>query len=267
MERFLTRLERRFGKLAIENLPMFIVGGMGIVFLLQTVQPSYVAQLELDPAAVARGQWWRLVTYLFIPQGTSLFWILISLYWVYWIGSSLEAAWGSFKLNVYYLIGMIGTTAAALITRIPQGNEYLNLSLLFAFATLAPEYEILLFLVLPIRMKWIGWLSFAFVAYEFVQGNWGTRAAVIAALANYLLFFAGTIVQLARGGATQARRAQARAASEPTASATSHNVRTCAICGATEANGADIRVCGCEKCKEATAGATRLLCLEHARNH
>ena len=34
----------------------------------------------------------------------------------------------------------------------------------------------------------------------------------------------------------------------------------CAICGAREADGADIRVCYCEKC-----GGPRALCLEHAR--
>jgi hypothetical protein len=267
MDRLLSRLERRFGKLAIDNLPMFIAGGMGIVFVLSMVRPAFVSLLELDPYAIRHGQVWRLVTYLFIPESTSLFWILISLYWVYWIGSTLEAQWGAFKLNAYYLIGMLGTTAAALITGMPQGNTYLNYSLLFAFATLLPDYEILLFLVLPIRMKWLGWLSFAYVAYEFVQGDWGTRGAIIAALANYLLFFSGHIAQVARGGAVQARQASRRAASVPPPSATANNVRACALCGATEANGADIRRCGCEKCKEASGGGTRELCLEHARNH
>src|SRR5580700_4459894 len=167
MDWLLTRLERRFGKLAIENLPMFIVGGMGIVFLLSMARPEFLSLLDLDTRAVLHGQVWRLVTYLFIPQATSLWWILFSLYWVYWIGTSLEGEWGAFKLNVYYLIGMAGTTLAAFLTGMPQANTYLNYSLLFAFATLFPDYEILLFLILPIRMKWLGWLSFAFVAYEF----------------------------------------------------------------------------------------------------
>ncbi len=267
MDRLLSRLERRFGKLAIENLPAFIVGGMGIVFVLSQVRPAFLALLALDIHAVREGQVWRLVTYLFIPQATSLFWILISLYWVYWIGSSLEAQWGSFKLNAYYLIGMLGTTVAAIITGMPQANTYLNYSLLFAFATLFPDYEIRLFLFLPIRMKWLGWLSFAFVAYEFVQGGWGVKGAIIAALANYLLFFAGHIVYVARGSRVQMRQAARRASSVPPPAALGNNARACAICGAREVDGTDIRVCGCEKCKEATSGGTRALCLEHARNH
>ena len=58
-------------------------------------------------------------------------------------------------------------------------------------------------------------------------------------------------------------RTSVRPKSEPPARAG----KTCAICGATEADGADIRVCSCEKCKAATGGAARELCLEHARNH
>jgi len=194
---------------------MYVVGGMGIVFLLSMARPEFLALLDLDTRAVAHGQVWRLVTYLFIPQATSLFWILFSLYWVYWIGSSLEAEWGSFKLNVYYLIGMLGTTLAAFITGMPQANTYLNYSLLFAFATLFPDYEIRLFLILPIRMKWLGWLTFAFVAYEFVQGDWGVKGAVVAALANYLLFFSGHIARAVRGGRLQAQQAARRASSAP----------------------------------------------------
>jgi hypothetical protein len=39
--------------------------------------------------------------------------------------------------------------------------------------------------------------------------------------------------------------------------------RVCAICGVGEGDGADIRVCSCEKC----GGQQRALCLKHARNH
>jgi hypothetical protein len=267
MDRLLNRLERRFGKLAVENLPTFIVGGMGIVFLLSMTRPEFLQLLDLDPQQVLRGQVWRLVTYLFLPQATSILWVIFALYWVYWIGSSLEAEWGAFKLNVYYLIGMVGTTVAAFLTGIPQGNTYLNYSLLFAFATLAPNYEIMLFLVLRVQMKWIGWLSFAFVAYEFVEGDWGVKGAILAAFANYLLFFSGHIARAVRGGQQQARQAARRASSAPPPAAVEKNARACALCGALESDGADIRVCSCEKCKEATGGATRQLCLEHARSH
>ena len=236
----------------------------GIVFGGYT-EGDFTRWLWLDPTAVAHGQVWRVVTYLFIPPGDlSLWWVLFNLYWVWMVGSNLEAEWGAFKLNAYYVLGMLGTTAAAFITGGAQGNTYLNLSMFFAFATLFPEYEILLFFILPIRMKWLGWLSFAFVLFEAVTGGWVARAAIIAALSNYFLFFWADIARVVRGGRAQARQAARRSSAPPPRAVES---RVCAICGAREADGADIRVCSCEKCKAATGGQARTLCLEHARNH
>ena len=111
MQRLLARLERKFGKFAIERLTLYIVGGMGIVFILTFLRPDFTDLLTLDHRALR--QPWRFVTYLFIPPdvfGGNIFWTLFSLYWTWLIGTNLENEWGAFKLNVYYLIGMIGTT-------------------------------------------------------------------------------------------------------------------------------------------------------------
>lgn len=267
MESLLNRLERRFGRYAIENLPMILVGGMGIVFLLSMVRPDIIGLLMLSPHYIAKGQVWRLVTYLFIPDTRSTLWILISLYWFWWIASSLEAEWGAFRFNVYYLVGMAGTTAAALIVGYAQGSEFLNLSLFFAFATLFPEMEILLFFILPIRVKWLGWIAFGYVVLEFATGGWATRAAAIAALANYLLFFWGTIRRTMQSGSRQLYVSNRPSIKVTPLRASPVASRLCAICGAREDDGADIRVCSCEKCKQATGGQTRTLCLEHARSH
>jgi membrane associated rhomboid family serine protease len=265
MDRLLARLDRRFGRYAIENLPKYIVGGMGIVFLLAYAKPQFVSLLLFSPRAIAEGQVWRVFTYLFIPFDLSLWWVLFNLYFVWMVGSNLEAEWGAFKLNVYYFLGMLGTTAAAFIAGRAEGNTYLNLSLLFAFTTLFPNFEILVFFILPVRMKWMGWLSFAFVAYELAVGDWGVRASIVAALSNYLLFFWNDIIRVIRSGGAGARKAARRGSSAPPPGISQS--RACTICGALETDGADIRVCSCEKCKAATGGQPRTLCLEHARNH
>jgi membrane associated rhomboid family serine protease len=266
MDAFLARLDRRFGKLAIENLATFIVGGMGIVFLLSMVRPDFQSLLVLDMHQVMRGQVWRLVTYLFLSSSSSLIWILFELYWVWMIVSNLESAWGPFKLNVYYLLGMIGTTVAAILTGGAVGNEQLNLSCFFAFATLFPSYEILVFFVLPVKMKWLGLLSAAYAVYEVVTGNWVTRGAIIAATANYFVFFGPHLLGLMRSRNLETRQAARRVSAAP---APSHGstmaARACAICGKGEDDDADIRYCACEKCL--AAGGPRNLCLEHARHH
>jgi hypothetical protein len=265
MDRLLARLERRFGRFAIPGLTNYVVGGMAIVFLLWMTRPEIVGALFLEPHLVAQGQVWRLVTYLFIPTSTSTIWVLFSLYWVWLVGSNLETEWGSFKLTAYYGLGMLGTTVAAIVTGGAQGNQFLNLSLFLAFATEFPEYEILLFFILPVRMKWLGWVSFAYVAYQFVYGDWGLRAAVIASLANYLVFFWPTIARTLRGGARAAAGPPGRRG--PSTPPPPKLGRVCALCGAKEDDGADIRVCSCEKCRAATGGGARELCLAHARDH
>lgn len=264
MDRLLARLERRIGRFAIERLTLYIVGGMAIVFVLLMSRPELIERLVLDMDAVKRGEVWRLVTYLFIPPTTSYIWILFVLSLTYFIGSSLESEWGAFKFNVFYLLGVIGTTIAAIVVGGAHGNYYLNLSMFLAFATLFPEYEIRLYFIIPVKAKWLALLDAAFLVYELAMGGWGTRAAIIAALANYALFFSGHLFAYLKGKNMQAkqaaRRATMRSSSPPPAAA---GGRTCAICGARQDDGADIRVCSCEKC----GGQPRNLCLEHARNH
>lgn len=261
MDRLLSRLERRFGRFAIENLTLFIVGGMALVFVLAQISPEYVAALVLDLKRVRAGEVWRLFTYLFLPTTFQPLWFIFSLYMTYLIGTNLESEWGAFKYNVFYLMGMAGTTLAAYLTGGAQGNEYLNLSLFLAFATLFPEIEFRLYFILPVKVKWLGLLSAGFLVFSFVLGDWTTRGAIIAAVANYFLFFGGHLLQIVRGRHVRAVQAARRASlsSVPPPRET----RACAICGASEDDGADIRVCTCEKC----GGKPRNLCLPHARSH
>lgn len=141
--KFLDKLERKFGKFAIRNLMTYIAIGNLAVFLISFMYPALPGYLMLIPSLVLKGQVWRLVTYVFIPPDTSILFILFAVYFYYMIGNTLEREWGSFKLNIYYLTGMLATTIAAFITGGTYG-VYLNLSLFLAFAYLYPNYEILL---------------------------------------------------------------------------------------------------------------------------
>jgi membrane associated rhomboid family serine protease len=264
MDRFLARLERGIlGRLAIERLTTFIVGGMAIAYVLCLARPEFYSHLTLVPQLVPI-QPWRLVSFLFLPPASSMIWVFFALYFTWLIGTNLEHEWGALKFNVFYLLGAIGTAAAGFITGQPQTNEFLNLSLYFAFATLFPDFEIRLFFILPMKVKWLAFLSAAFVIFKFVVGDVGTKAAIGVAFANYLLFFAGHIAALVRGRRMMVRQAARRAEQRPRAAEREDaGGRACAICGAKQADGADIRVCSCEKC----GGKARELCLEHARNH
>jgi hypothetical protein len=259
MDRLLARLERRLGRFAIPNLILYIVGGMALVWALSFARPEVLGRLDLDMVAVRRGEVWRLVTFLFIPTQLSPMWVIINLYFTWWIGSSLEQHWGAFKFNAFYLLGVLGTIVAALIAG-GSSNLYLDSTLFLAFATLFPDVTIYLFFVLPIRVKWLGLLAAAGVVYAFAISGWAERGAIFAAMGNYSLFFTGHWVTFLKSHALQSKQASRRV--EFQGGKPAFGQRLCAICGAREADGADIRVCSCDKC-----GGPRALCLEHARNH
>jgi len=261
MDRLLARMERRLGRFSIPNLPLVIVGCMAVVFVLSLTRADFISLLALDTRRVLHGEVWRLVTFLFLPTDSSPIWLFFGLYWMWMIGSNLENEWGTFKFNAYYFIGALATIAAAFIAGRAVGNFWLNLSLTFAFATLFPDTEILL-LVVPMKVKWLGVLSFAYLLFAFAIGSWGERGAIVAAMSNYLLFFAPTLRDMMRSRNVQMRQAARREAAPVRAAGTAMGQRTCAMCGAEETDGADIRVCTCEKCQP-----SRNLCVEHARNH
>jgi membrane associated rhomboid family serine protease len=260
MERLLARLERRFGGYAIPNLTALIVGGMALVFVIAKMRPPIIELLVLDVGAVKRGQVWRLVTYLFLPTTDSVLWIFFALSFVWYVGSTLENHWGSFRFNLFYLLGCGGTTLAACLTGHGETNIWLNFSLMLAFGTLFPEEQFYLF-VIPVKAKWYAVFDAAYLAYSMATGETAERAAILAALSGYFVFCGPALIALLRGRQLATRQAARRAAAAPVEPAVAVS-RVCAICGASEDDGADIRVCSCAKCE-----GPRNLCLQHARNH
>jgi membrane associated rhomboid family serine protease len=186
--KFLDKLDRKYGKFAIRNLMIYIAAGNLAVFLLSFMFRSLPSYLMLVPSLVLKGEVWRLITFIFIPPDTNVFFILFAVYFYYMIGTTLEHEWGSFRLNAYYFIGMLATIIAAFITGGTYGL-HLNLSLFLAFAYLYPNHEILLFFVLPVKIKYLAWLNLAFIGFAVITQSLPLKVAAIVSLANYLLFF------------------------------------------------------------------------------
>ncbi len=189
----LDKLERKFGRFSIHNLMLILVGAMAIVFLMdRLLMPitgvSLSQTLNFDRAAIFDGQIWRIFTFLFLPPSYSLFFIIFALYLYYMIGTTLENQWGAFGFTAYYMLGAIGAILSGFISG-SATNEYLNLSLFFAFAMLYPNYEILLFFFLPIKMKWLAIVdAIGFIAM-FILESWSGRLSLIMAVINVFIFF------------------------------------------------------------------------------
>ena len=176
----------------IPHLMLVIIAGQAMVYLANLLNPDILllSRFSLNWAAVMHGEVWRLFTFVFIPQSTSPLGLVLTLYFYYLIGNTLENTWGDFQFNVYYLCGMLGAILAAALTGYGT-SYYINLSLFFAFAMLYPDFQVLLFFIIPIKMKYMALFSGALCLIDLLMGGWSTRAAVLLSLANFLLFFGG----------------------------------------------------------------------------
>lgn len=192
MKNLLNRLERKIGRFAVPNLMFIIVVGMFTVFAADILFPqlNLYGWLCLRRDLLFQGQLWRLITFIFLPPESSPFWIVFSLYFYYMVGDALERQWGTFRFNVYYLIGIIGMILVALMSGY-SGNSYLNLSLFFAFAVLFPNYQVLLFFVIPVKVKYLAAIDAVFFVVSFIIGGWSVKIAILFAVLNFLLFFSG----------------------------------------------------------------------------
>lgn len=212
MGQFLMKMERKYGKYAIRNLPLYITIIYTFGFFLYMLFPQTMDLFSLNFHAIFQGQVWRLFTWILIPEGMNIFFTLISLYFYYSIGRTLERTWGSFLFNVYFFSGLILTVVGALmlfgfleifgqewLVEMEQfyvyaygecpalyggsyihsaiamffGIYYINMSIFLAFAMTYPDMQVYVFFILPIKVKVLGIIYVIIMAFSIVSNFLG----------------------------------------------------------------------------------------------
>lgn len=241
---WLSKAERKFGRLAIPGLMYYIVILNAIVFFLMHFNRTIYDLLTLEPDLVLQGQIWRLITYIFIPPTTNLLFLVFVLLFYYMVGVGLEQEWGNFKFNLYYLTGMIATTVAAFLTGGGATAVYLNLSLFLAFAHLFPDYQILLFFIIPFKVKYLAWFNWAFIAYTVLTQPLPEKITAVVSLTNYLLFFGPELIHYTR----RQRKAYDNRKRFQSEDAYVSPVHVCEYCGMTEKTDPNMEFHHCPEC-------------------
>lgn len=133
---------------------------------------------------------WSLFTYQFLSR--SIFWFLFSMIVLWVMGRTLESDWGSPRFLVFWLVSTLGAAAAAAFVGYPlAGDVFLGASLLFAFATVYPDTVFQLFLILPVKVKYLAVVGGAILVYSSLQ--MGLRYGLVNLVgtsAGYLFFLA-----------------------------------------------------------------------------
>ena len=269
-------LHPQFG---IPNLMLYIVVANVAVFLLDSFSNYGLTRLlYFSPDMLLRAQIWRLVTFVLIPEGGGALTVLISCYFYYWIGSTLERRWGTAKFTCYYLGGMIftllGTIVLWLVTGVSiplAGASYVNFAMFLAFAALWPEAQVPLLFIIPIKLKYLAYSALAFSAWNIVSYIVARSPAPaivpVMALLNFVIFFWPELQRLLGMEAAQTRqsvRYRATRAANVKRQARSANAgeRKCAVCGRTNVSNPELDFRYCSRC-----AGYHCFCSDHIFSH
>ena len=251
---WLSRLEQKFGKYAITNLPLYIVMlyAVGAVLDILSQGTFYYQYLSLNPYLILHGQIWRIVTFLVAAPNTNIIFLVFVLLFYYSIGQSLVQVWGAFKFNMYVLTGVLGTIAAGFlayaVTRNPlifMDTYYVNLSMFLAYAAIFPEMRVYLYGIIPLKVKWLAILDVVLLAVSFIEGGIGTRIAIVVSLLNFLLFYFSTRNYRRVSPKEMHRKIKYKRQMSQNAGGARHR---CAVCHRTELDDPNLEFRYCAKC-------------------
>lgn len=271
VDHWLDRFSNNHPRLAVPNLMLYVVIGNLIVYFFDAFSKgTFSPMLAFSAQAILHGQLWRLLTFIFVPLESDLLFLALSLYFYYFIGSALEREWGSGKFTLFYLMGVVLNILVGFISG-SASMHYVNLSLFFAFATLYPDMQLLLFFIIPIKVKWLAVFDAALFVWSMVQmalaGLYLYMLLPVAAILNYFLFFYTPIKELFTRNRARAKHQHSQAAinfraAQKKAKETRGYMHKCAVCGITDADDPSMDFRYCSKCD-----GYYCYCMKHINDH
>lgn len=258
------RFERWLEPLAIPNITLYLIVGQVIILGSVTFGLLSPERLVLIPAYALGGEWWRVLTFVFIPpfpqSMVGAVFIAFGLYMLYMFGSTLENRWGVVRYNLFLATGYILTVGFAFITPgTPATNIFIAGSVFLAFAYLYPDFTLTLFFILPVKIKWLAIIAWIGYVWQFATGDLADKLAVGAATGNFLIFFARDIWLDVKLGKRRMEIQARRLAEEHGPAKPRH---TCLVCGKTDLTHPELDFRYCSKC-----AGDQCYCPEHIRNH
>ena len=259
MKNWLDKMERRFGRYAIRNLTMYLLAGYAIGYLLSFTMPQLLTYFTLEPALILKGQVWRLLSWVIIPPNDNIIFVIFMMLLYYSLGNTLESYWGAFRYNVYIFSGILFTVIGAFIVNGLIGGVtgfgslystyYINMSIFLACASIMPDYQLLLYGIIPVKMKWLAILDVVLLAVDAVQGGLIIRIVIIASLLNFIIFFVCNRNLRGHSPKQAARRKKfQKQISRPQNRYAGGAKHRCAVCGRTELDDPTLEFRYCSKC-------------------
>ena len=283
MKSLMNRVDRfcyqhpRFG---IPNLMLYVVIGNAIVWVFSLISSantgfSILDYLYFSPYHILRGEVWRLITFIIYPNNTG-FLALIAFYFYYFIGHTLEQQWGPGKFTIYFFSGVALTILYGFLVfflfhwNLGVTATYIYLSMFFSFATLFPDMQVLLFFIIPIKMKWLGIVDAVFFLISIISnltaGYYAAALLPLVAVLNYLLFCGEWLFAYLRPASRRQRRNVVNFKNEVRRIQYEQKqkpyTRRCEVCGRTDADYPDLEFRYCSRC-----AGYHCFCIDHINDH
>ena len=266
--RFIERFCYKHPTFGIKNLMKYITIANVVFWLLGSVNYTLLGYLSFNPALILHGQVWRLVTFIFYPPSSGLF-AFIAFYFYYWIGSTLEQYWGTPQFNIYFFSGVILTILYGFIMYFITGISfsidatYIFLSMFFSFAALFPNMEVLLFFLIPIKIKYLAYIDAAFFALGVLRMPFPVNLLPIVAVLNFFVFFGADLLRRvprrASANTVNFRRESRKIRQEQRQQLYKHK---CSVCGRTDVDYPQLEFRYCSRC-----AGYHCFCQDHINNH
>ena len=271
---FLNKMERKFGRYAIPNLMLYIILLNGAGLLLSVVYPESLFYLCWSTRYILKGQIWRLITFIMVPYETNPLNFLLFAFVYYSISQTLERMWGTFRMNMYIITGILGMIIAGFAAYFILDVDllfgmhisYLCNSLFLALAAVLPDTRFMLMFIIPIKAKWMAALSAVMYLYDLMsvvnQSGWmpyGFASLLLIgfSLLNFVLYFT-------KAGRIRSKEVKRRTEFKKKMGQTQNAkpVHKCTICGRTDKDFPELEFRYCSKCD-----GTYEYCNEHLYTH
>lgn len=307
MYNFLIKLERKFARYSIRNLTNIMMVIYAISYIIEIATPELMPYLYFNLYDIIyHYQFWRIISWVLLPpEALDIFIIFMFLF--YWhAGNSLERSWGAFRYNVFIFSGIIFMMIGAILlyfiaphvypeifevskeygyeviyTSHHVSTSYVNFSLFLAYAITYPELEIYFMMLIPIKMKYIGFAYGTYILYSlFKADDLMYRVYTVMTLLNVILlvvvsrrFFLTTpeesrrryvFKKEIREGMKGKYKPKKVDGSNVVSMATGKGLarHRCVVCGRTELDDPNLEFRFCSQCD-----GEYEYCMEHLHNH
>ena len=273
MTRLIDNFCRKHPNFGVPHLMKYLTIANVIMWIVNMVNYRVLGYMTFNPYMILHGQIWRLVSFVFIPPSSGIL-AIISFYFYYLLGNTLEHNWGTAKFSLYFFMGVVLSILCGFILfflgiNISLNAHYIYLSLFFSFAALFPDMQVLLFFIIPIKMKWLAIVDAVYFLMEIISLPFPANLVPVIAILNFVIFCGEDVLYIFGIKKLSARRYSARTVNfkkaaekikkEQTSGIYTHK---CSVCGRTDADYPNLEFRFCSRCS-----GYHCFCQNHINNH